>query len=154
MLRIAYRWFAEEDNRHILQRPSKALTWTQSCPYSTQKPPDGTGGDGSLAANPINDGRTHNERADSVASFTGSAFRVDANRKAQPLLALGEVVVSIMLTVARQWDSNTPRVPVGGWYQGAASSVGEGRVTVFGEAATFTAQLVGPERRPVGMTHP
>ena len=82
-----------------------------------------------------------------MASFTGSAFRVDANRKAQPLLALSEDVVSIMPTVAWQWDFNTPRVPVGGRYQGAALRVGEGRVAVFGEATMFTAQLVGPERR-------
>ena len=84
----------------------------------------------------------------------GSAFRVDANRKAQPLLVLGEDVVSIIPTVAWQWNFNTPRVPVGGWYQGAALSVGEGRVAVVGEAAMFTSQLVGPERRPMRINSP
>jgi hypothetical protein len=82
-----------------------------------------------------------------VASFTGSAFQVDAKRKAQPLLVLGEDVGSLMPTVAWQWDSKTPRVPVGGRYQGAALRVGEGRVAAFGGATMFTAQLVGPERR-------
>ena len=31
---------------------------------------------------------------------------------------------------------------------------GKGRVAVFGEAAMFSAQLAGPERRPVGMNKP
>jgi hypothetical protein len=69
----------------------------------------------------------------------------------QPLLVLGDDVVSIMATRAWQWDSNTPRIPAGGWYQGAALRVGQGRVAVFGEAAMFTAQLRGPERIPMGM---
>jgi hypothetical protein len=110
--------------------------------------------DGSLVANSIADGRTATERVDSVASSTGSAFQVDANRNAQPLLILGADVVSIIPTVAWQWDSTTTRIPVGGWYQGAALRVGKGRVGVFGEAAMFTAQLVGPERRPMGMNSP
>src|SRR3712207_8514159 len=59
-----------------------------------------------------------------------------------------------MATSAWQWDSNTPRIPVGGWYQGAALRVGQGRVAVFGEAAMFTAQLSGPERQPMGMNSP
>jgi hypothetical protein len=110
--------------------------------------------DGSLAANPITDGRTVTERIDSVASFTGSAFQADENRDVQSLLVLDADVVSIMPTVAWQWDSKTPRVPVGGWYQGAALRVGSGQVAVFGEAAMFSAQLVGPERTPMGMNSP
>jgi hypothetical protein len=31
---------------------------------------------------------------------------------------------------------------------------GRGRVAVFGEAAMFSAQLAGPERRPMGMNAP
>ncbi len=110
--------------------------------------------DESLGANPITNGRTYSERVNSVASFTGSAFRVDENTNAQPLFVLGADVVSIMPGVAWEWGSETPRVPVKGWYQGAALRVGEGRVAVFGEAAMFTAQLVGPERRPKGMNSP
>jgi len=33
-------------------------------------------------------------------------------------------------------------------------TVGRGRVAVFGEAAMFTAQVSGPERRPMGMNTP
>jgi hypothetical protein len=110
--------------------------------------------DESLADHPISNGRSAAERVHSVASFTGSAFQVDENKKAQPLLILGSDVVSIMPTVAWQFTPDTPRVPVGGWYQGAVLRFGEGRVAVFGEAAMFSAQLQGRKSKPMGMNHP
>ena len=48
--------------------------------------------DGSLADHPITKGRSASERVDSVATFTGSAFRVD--KGAEPLLMFGAGVVS------------------------------------------------------------
>jgi hypothetical protein len=110
--------------------------------------------DGSLADHPISNGRTATERVDSVATFTGSAFQVDENKNAQPLLILGSDVVSIMPTVAWQFAPETPRVPVGGWYQGAVLRFGDGRVAAFGEAAMFSAQLRGRKREPMGMNDP
>jgi hypothetical protein len=110
--------------------------------------------DKSLADHPITNGRTAAERVDSVATFTGAAFEVDENKNAQPLLILGDDVVSIMPTVAWQFTPETRRVPVAGWYQGAALHFGEGRVAVFGEAAMFSAQLAGPDRTPMGMSSP
>jgi hypothetical protein len=107
-----------------------------------------------LGNHPITNGRTSAERVSKVVSFTGSAFRVDADRNAQPLLTLGSGVVSIMAERAWTWDSNTRRIPVGGWSQGAVMRAGEGRVAMFGEAAMFTAQLRGPERIPMGMNAP
>src|SRR5215203_2627686 len=97
-----------------------------------------------LTNHPITNGRTDltaTERVSKQVSFTGSAFQVDADRNAQPLLIFGPDVVSIMATRAWTWDSSTPRIPVGGWYQGAVMRAGEGRVAVFGEAAMFTAQI-------------
>ena len=97
-----------------------------------------------LTNHPITSGRTDftaTERVSKQVSFTGSAFQVDADRNAQPLLIFGPDVVSIMATQAGKWDSRTPRIPVGGWYQGAVMRAGEGRVAVFGEAAMFTAQI-------------
>ncbi len=110
--------------------------------------------EGSLADHPITNGRTAAERVDSVASFTGSAFRVDEDKNAQPLLILGADVVSIMPTVAWEFTPETPRVPAAGWNQGAVFRFGEGRVAVFGEAALFSAQVAGPERSPLGMNAP
>ena len=108
----------------------------------------------SLADHPISNGRITTERVDAVASFTGSAFQVDENQSAQPLLTLGSDVVSIMPTVAWQFTPETPRVPVEGWHQGAVLRFGEGRVAVFGEAAMFSAQFRGRKREPMGMNHP
>jgi hypothetical protein len=55
---------------------------------------------------------------------------------------------------AWQFDVETKRVPAGGWLQGAVMRVGSGRAGFFGEAAMFSAQVSGPERRPVGMNAP
>ena len=55
---------------------------------------------------------------------------------------------------AFQFKPETPRVPVAGWCQGAVLGVGKGRVAIFGEAAMFTAQLAGPEKKSMGMNAP
>ena len=49
---------------------------------------------------------------------------------------------------------HAPRVEVGGWLQGAVKDAGKGRAAFFGEAAMFTAQVAGAERRPMGMNSP
>ena len=108
--------------------------------------------DGSLKSHAIVNGRTDSEKVDSVATFTGSAFQVDGD--VQPLLVLGPSVVSIMPATAGEITKDTPRVPVNGWYQGAVMRSGKGRVAVFGEAAMFSAQLAGPEKRQMGMNNP
>ena len=107
---------------------------------------------GSLKAHAILNGRTDSEKIDSVATFTGSAFQVDGD--VQPLLVLGPSVVSAITTTAGEITKDTPRVPVNGWYQGAVMRSGKGRVAVFGEAAMFSAQLAGPEKRQMGMNNP
>jgi uncharacterized protein (DUF2249 family) len=108
--------------------------------------------DGSLKEHTITKGRTDAEKVDSVATFTGSAFQ--AGSAAQPILVLGDPVVSVLTTVAGQITPETPRTPVKGWYQGAVMKFGKGRLSVFGEAAMFSAQLAGPNRTPMGMNAP
>jgi uncharacterized protein (DUF2249 family) len=108
--------------------------------------------DGSLKEHPITRGRTEAERVDSVATFTGSAFQVEGD--VLPLLVMGSSVSSFLSSVAGQITNETPRVPVGGWYQGAVIRFGKGRVGVFGEAAMFSAQLAGANRNPMGMNAP
>lgn len=103
---------------------------------------------------PITDGRYGRERVDSVVTFVaGHAFRA-TGAQACPLLVFGAGVVSINMERAWEFDDTTPRVPVEGWLQGAAIQAGRGRVAVFGEAAMFAAQLVGPRSQPVGMNAP
>jgi len=46
------------------------------------------------------------------------------------------------------------KVSAAGRAQGIALKVGKGRVVVLGEAAMLSAQVAGPEKRPVGLNHP
>lgn len=108
--------------------------------------------DRTLADHPITKGQAANERVDSVATFTGSAFRVD--KGGQPLLIFGSNIVSFLPRTSGDTNAETPRIPVRGWYQGATMRVGQGRVVVFGEAAMFSAQVEGPNREPFGMNAP
>lgn len=109
--------------------------------------------DGSLAAGPITDALGDPLGAiDSVVTFTGSAFRPP--RRALPLLTFRDDAVSLDPDTAWAFHDGTPRVDVGGWSQGAAMTVGRGRVAVFGEAAMFSAQLAGSDRLPMGMNAP
>jgi hypothetical protein len=108
--------------------------------------------DGSLKPHAILNGRNDSEKIDSVATFTGSAFKIDG--KADPLLVFGGTAVSAITTTAGQVTKDTPRVSIGGWYQGAAMRFGKGRIAMFGEAAMFSAQLAGPNKNPMGMNAP
>lgn len=108
--------------------------------------------DGTLAKHPIINGRTTDERIDSLTTFTGSAFQV--NGGAQPLFVLDSSQVLLMPETAWQFTPETPRLPAAGWLQGATLKFGKGRVAVFGEAAMFSAQLAGANRTPIGMNSP
>lgn len=106
----------------------------------------------SLLDHPITNGRTAAERIDYIATFTGSAFQV--RRAAQPLMIFGSSFISLMPKTAWKFGPGTFRISIQGWFQGAVFRYGRGRVAVFGEAAMFTAQLAGPNRKPVGMNSP
>lgn len=107
---------------------------------------------GSLGSHAIANGRTPAERIDSVASFTGSAFRTTTPVEA--LLMLPHTTLVLMPQVAWQFSRLTPRLAGAGMLQGAALTHGRGRIAVFGEAAMFSAQVAGPQRRPMGMNDP
>jgi hypothetical protein len=89
---------------------------------------------------------------DSVATFTGEAFRIPA--EGTSLLTFPAGMVSLNPDTAWAFHDDTPRSDVSGWSQGAVVDVGRGRVAVFGEAAMFSAQLAGPQRVPMGMNAP
>ncbi|HEX6913520.1 MAG TPA: DUF4350 domain-containing protein [Longimicrobium sp.] len=108
---------------------------------------------GLLADHPVTNGRGREERVDSVDSFTGQAFRL-MRPDAQPLLTLGPGTVLLMPEVAWQFSPLTPRMRADGLLHGAVLRHGRGRVAIFGEAAMFSGQLAGPERRPMGMNDP
>jgi hypothetical protein len=108
--------------------------------------------DGSLGDSPITSGAVPGQRVDSVATFTGEAFRAPA--AAVPILVLHPGTVSLMPDTSWAFHDDTPRLDVGGWSQGAILQVGRGRVAVFGEAAMFSAQLAGRAKTPMGMNAP
>ena len=110
-------------------------------------------GNGLLAEHAITRGRGPAERVDSIDSFTGQAFRV-MRADAQPLLTLGAGTVLLMPVEAWQFSPATPRMRADGMLHGAVLRHGRGRVAVFGEAAMFSAQRAGPDRRPMGMNDP
>jgi hypothetical protein len=99
--------------------------------------------DGSLVDHAILNGRGPDERIDSVASFTGQAFR--AVPSAEPLMLLPNTVVLLMPVEAWEFSDQTPRLSAAGMLQGAVLRYGEGRVAAFGEAAMFTSQMSGDE---------
>ncbi len=102
--------------------------------------------DESLARHPITDG------IDSVATFTGQAFRA-GDPAIAPLLTFGPGIVTYEPAVAWEFDG-VPASAAAGMLQGAARTFGAGRVVVLGEAAMLTAQVTGPARRPMGMNAP
>lgn len=108
--------------------------------------------EGSIRGHAITDGRGPDERVDSVAVYTGEAFRtvmpVDTLLRVTP----GGTV--LLPQVAWEFSPLTPAIRSEGMMIGAALTHGRGRVVVFGEAAMLTAQLAGPDRRPVGMNAP
>jgi hypothetical protein len=71
-----------------------------------------------------------------------------------PVLVLPDDFVSLEPRYAWVFDSTTVVRDVGGWLQGATLELGRGRVAIFGEAAMFSAQVAGAERRPMGMNAP
>lgn len=112
--------------------------------------------DRSLADVPVTNGRGADERVDSVVSFTGSAFRLDAARadSAWSVFTFRAHTRVWMPRVAWQFGDSVASLAGDGLLQGALLAHGRGRVAAFGEAAMFSAQVTGPQRTPMGMNAP
>jgi hypothetical protein len=108
--------------------------------------------DGTMLPHAIVKGRNAKESVTQVRTFTGQAFR--APETAEPLLVVPDTFIALMPEKAWQFGPDTRRIPVGGWLQGAVMRVESGRAAFFGEAAMFSAQVAGAERRPAGMNAP
>jgi hypothetical protein len=106
-------------------------SWPPSV-YSRQK--------GTLLDSPVTRGRETGDKTDSVATFTGSAFR--APGAAMAVLSFLPGNWSLQPDTAWRFSSRTPRLDLEGYHQGALLEYGKGRIAVFGEAAMFTAQVV------------
>ena len=109
---------------------------------------------GLLADHAITRGRFESERVESIASFTGQAFRFVGS--VQPLLYRPDDGKVYMPVKAWEHSETTPAVPARGLIQGGVLQFGSGRVAVFGEAAMFTAQSSVRDGvvRTRGLNHP
>lgn len=110
--------------------------------------------DGTLGDHPITRGDGGGRPVGRVRAFTGSAFRPP--RDAAVLLRLDERwrLVRPSETVRSVLDlrPGMPSEPIPGDYvQGAAWTLGKGRVVTLGEAAMFNAQLIGPKQKKAGI---
>ena len=107
---------------------------------------------GSLADNTLTKGRRSEERIDSIWSFTGQAFTIPD--KASSVLTFSDKNLLLLSDTAWVFNERTVYKPISGWSQLAYSEYGKGRVVMSGEAAMFSAQLVGPQQYRVGMNSP
>jgi hypothetical protein len=105
-----------------------------------------------LEESAVTQGRGDQERVTEVATFVGSAFKPP--KDATPVLVFSANFLSLQPNKAWQFTEATPKEPLEGWCQGAVIKNGNGRVAVFGEAAMFSAQLLGPEQDKMGMNAP
>ena len=94
--------------------------------------------DGSLAGSAITNGRSPEERVDSVATFMGSALL--PNLPVDSLLILPEKARVLLPQVSWQLSDSTPYLVGTHLLQGAVRRVERGRAAFFGEAGMFTAQ--------------
>ena len=97
----------------------------------------------------VTKGRSPAEHVGKVTTFTGQGFKIPPD--AVPVLIFSDQYVDLLPDTAWVFNDKTPSFNVKGWSQGAYKKSGKGRVAIFGEAAMFTAQLAGPEKRRVGM---
>ena len=107
---------------------------------------------GNLLPTAVSDGADPAERIDSIELFTGSAFLAPA--EASVITSLLDDYRILLPTRAWQFSDTTAYIEGGHFVNGAMLPFGQGRVVCFGEAALFSAQLAGPQRRPVGLNAP
>ena len=118
----------------------------------TERPIVYSRAEGTLLQHPVTDGRNTEEEVNIVATFTGAAFR--GGDSISPLLVLGSGRESWMPEEYWEFEADTPRLDVSGWFQGAVAEHGEGRLAFFGEAAMFTAQVFNRGNVRAGMNSP
>ena len=94
---------------------------------------------------PIINQASATQKIEKFVIFTGSAFI--APPEAKPVLTIPGGYIALMTQSVRSADSNTPRIDVSGLSQGATLELGKGKLAVFAEAGSFTAQIVNGKSR-------
>jgi hypothetical protein len=98
---------------------------------------------GLLSPGPITDGRTSDERVDTVVTFTGQSLSVPP----------GAMALLRMDNGSYDWQSRSVRTSARGHAQAIAMAFGAGKVVMLGEAGLFSAQ-VDPLGFRMGMNTP
>ena len=96
-----------------------------------------------LGTHPIIEGRGEAERIKILRSFTGQSFK--GPEESMPILKLADTATDASSFQSQNTTSAAGRA------QSIALKFGKGRVVVQGEAAMFSAQIAGAEKRPMGM---
>ncbi|QKX06743.1 hypothetical protein HN014_18070 [Aquimarina sp. TRL1] len=86
---------------------------------------------------------------DSIQTFTGQGFKIP--QKATSILDLTKEQQVFMADTMWVFNDQTRKFSAEKLSQGAYMNFKKGKIVVFGEAAMFTAQLAGPQRRKIGM---
>lgn len=106
-----------------------------------------------LQNHPISNGQNSKERINSFTTFAGQAFQIPQDAK--PLLVFKKDYYSLMPQCAWEFKKDTPKISIEGWSQGAVKKYCKGKIAVFGEAASFTAQIIiGKKKKLVGVNSP
>lgn len=108
--------------------------------------------DNTLLSDPVTQKTQTHPAVDSIANFTGSAFK--ARGKVTPLMILDNHYQLIYPDTAWKFYAKTRTIPAKDFYQLALLDYGKGKIVVSAEAAMFSAQLAGPEKKPMGFNHP
>lgn len=104
-----------------------------------------------LTESVITKGRVSSESVNQIATFTGQAFKIPDD--ATPILTFNENYVNMLPDTAWVFNDKTTKFNAEGWSQGAFKKYGKGKIVVFGEAAMFSAQIAGTEKRKMGMNN-
>ncbi|RZF58342.1 DUF4350 domain-containing protein [Sphingobacterium corticibacterium] len=108
--------------------------------------------EGTLSKHLAAQGKDNTQNVDSIATFGGQAFEIPDN--AISLITLPDRFHILLPDTAWKFSPSTHSVNVGGFSQGAVLEFGKGRMALFGEAAMFSAQFSGKDKRPMGINHP
>ncbi len=107
---------------------------------------------GQLMSSVLTNGRNASERVDTITIFGGHAFL--PNRQYTGIIQFNNDHRVLFPKVAGQFSDTTAYINAGGLFHSVFFKEGKGRVVISAEAAMFSAQLGGPQRRPFGMNEP
>ena len=110
--------------------------------------------DGSLPSGSIANGRKASERVESVTTYTGQAFVSIPRFGPNPCWSCATAISYCFLRSPSSSLSGHPGSRRQTFSREPSCITVRGDVAVFGEAAMFSAQVVGPDKRPIGMNAP